>query len=383
MANILVIDDENSIRRSLKEILEFENHTVDEAEDGEAGYNMALKNNYDVILSDIKMPKFDGLELLQKLNESAVLSSIIMMSGHGSIETAVSALKSGAYDYLAKPIDLNRLLVTVRNALEKNSLLSETKSLKKIVAKNIDMVGISSELNSIKELIEKVAPTDAKVLITGENGSGKELVARWLHQKSKRANGPLIEVNCASIPSELIESELFGHEKGSFTSAFAQKKGKFELAEGGTLFLDEIGDMSLSAQAKVLRALQENKITRVGGVKEINVNVRIISATNKNLEKEIEKENFRSDLFHRINVIPIHVPSLDQRKEDIPILADYFLNLICSEMGISKKNMTKNAIKTLQEKSWPGNIREFRNLVERLIILGSKEISSHDVKQFS
>ena len=383
MANILVIDDENSIRRSLKEILEFENHTVDEAEDGEAGYNMALKNNYDVILSDIKMPKLDGLELLQKLNESAVLSSIIMMSGHGSIETAVSALKSGAYDYLAKPIDLNRLLVTVRNALEKNSLLSETKSLKKIVAKNIDMVGISSEIKAIKELIEKVAPTDAKVLITGENGSGKELVARWLHQKSKRANGPLIEVNCASIPSELIESELFGHEKGSFTSAFAQKKGKFELAEGGTLFLDEIGDMSLSAQAKVLRALQENKITRVGGVKEINVNVRIISATNKNLEKEIEKENFRSDLFHRINVIPIHVPSLDQRKEDIPILADYFLNLICSEMGISKKNMTKNAIKTLQEKTWPGNIREFRNLVERLIILGSKEISSQDVNQFS
>ena len=383
MANILVIDDENSIRRSLKEILEFENHSVDEAEDGEAGYNMALKNNYDVILSDIKMPKLDGLELLQKLNESAVLSSIIMMSGHGSIETAVSALKSGAYDYLAKPIDLNRLLVTVRNALEKNSLLSETKSLKKIVAKNIDMVGISSEIKAIKELIEKVAPTDAKVLITGENGSGKELVARWLHQKSKRANGPLIEVNCASIPSELIESELFGHEKGSFTSAFAQKKGKFELAEGGTLFLDEIGDMSLSAQAKVLRALQENKITRVGGVKEINVNVRIISATNKNLEKEIEKENFRSDLFHRINVIPIHVPSLDQRKEDIPILADYFLNLICSEMGISKKIMTKNAIKTLQEKTWPGNIREFRNLVERLIILGSKEISSQDVRQFS
>ncbi len=383
MANILVIDDENSIRRSLKEILEFENHTVDEAEDGEAGYNLAIKNNYDVILSDIKMPKLDGLELLQKLNESTILSSIIMMSGHGSIETAVSALKSGAYDYLAKPIDLNRLLVTVRNALEKNSLLSETKSLKKIVAKNIDMVGISSEINSIKELIEKVAPTDAKVLITGENGSGKELVARWLHQKSKRANGPLIEVNCASIPSELIESELFGHEKGSFTSAFAQKKGKFELAEGGTLFLDEIGDMSLSAQAKVLRALQENKITRVGGVKEINVNVRIISATNKNLEKEIEKENFRSDLFHRINVIPIHVPSLDQRKEDIPILADYFLNLICNEMGITKKNMTKNAIKTLQEKTWPGNIREFRNLVERLIILGSKEISSQDVRQFS
>lgn len=383
MANILVIDDEKSIRRSLKEILEFENHTVDEAEDGAIGYNMAIKNNYDVILSDIKMPKLDGLELLQKLNESSVLSSVIMMSGHGSIETAVGTLKSGAYDYLAKPIDLNRLLVTVRNALEKNSLLSETKSLKKISAKNTDMVGISSQINAIKELIEKVAPTDAKVLITGENGSGKELVARWLHQKSKRANGPLIEVNCAAIPSELIESELFGHEKGSFTNALAQRKGKFELAEGGTLFLDEIGDMSSSVQAKVLRALQENKITRVGGIKEINVNVRIISATNKNLEKEIEKDNFRSDLFHRINVIPIHVPSLDQRKEDIPILADYFLNLICSEMGISKKNITKNAIKTLQEKTWPGNIREFRNLVERLIILGSKEISSHDVKQFS
>lgn len=383
MANILVIDDEKSIRRSLKEILEFENHTVDEAEDGAIGYNLALKNNYDVILSDIKMPKLDGLELLKKLNESTVLSSVIMMSGHGSIETAVGALKSGAYDYLAKPIDLNRLLVTVRNALEKNSLLSETKSLKKIVAKNTDMVGISSQIKVIKELIEKIAPTDAKVLITGENGSGKELVAKWLHQKSKRANGSLIEVNCAAIPSELIESELFGHEKGSFTNALAQRKGKFELAEGGTLFLDEIGDMSLSAQAKVLRALQENKITRVGGTKEININVRIISATNKNLEKEIEKDNFRSDLFHRINVIPIHVPSLDQRKEDIPILADYFLNLICSEMGISKKNITKNAIKTLQEKTWPGNIREFRNLVERLIILGSKEITSDDVKQFS
>ncbi len=383
MANILVIDDEKSIRRSLKEILEFENHTVDEAEDGAIGYNLALKNNYDVILSDIKMPKLDGLELLKKLNESTVLSSVIMMSGHGSIETAVGALKSGAYDYLAKPIDLNRLLVTVRNALEKNSLLSETKSLKKIVAKNTDMVGISSQIKVIKELIEKIAPTDAKVLITGENGSGKELVAKWLHQKSKRANGSLIEVNCAAIPSELIESELFGHEKGSFTNALAQRKGKFELAEGGTLFLDEIGDMSLSAQAKVLRALQENKITRVGGTKEININVRIISATNKNLEKEIEKDNFISDLFHRINVIPIHVPSLDQRKEDIPILADYFLNLICSEMGISKKNITKNAIKTLQEKTWPGNIREFRNLVERLIILGSKEITSDDVKQFS
>lgn len=382
MAKILVIDDEKAIRRSIKEILEFEKHSVEEAEDGQMGLNMALKGNYDIILSDIKMPKLDGTELLQKLTESQVSSAIIMMSGHGTIETAVDAVKNGAYDYLAKPIDLNRLLVSVRNALEKTELVTETKVLKKKITKSVDMIGNSKAIQEIKDIIEKVAPTDAKVLITGSNGSGKELVAKWLHEKSNRASGPLVEVNCAAIPSELIESELFGHEKGSFTSAVAQRKGKFELAEGGTLFLDEIGDMSLSAQAKVLRALQENKITRVGGDKEIKVNVRVVAATNKDLEKEIEKENFRRDLFHRLAVIPIHVPSLDERKEDIPVLADYFLNLICEEMGMVQKSINPDAIKALQERSWQGNIREFRNVIERLIILGGKEISLQDVKQF-
>jgi two-component system, NtrC family, nitrogen regulation response regulator NtrX len=383
MAKILVIDDEKAIRRSIREILEFEKHAVEEAEDGVTGLNMALKNSYDVILSDIKMPKLDGAELLQKLIENNVASVIIMMSGHGTIETAVDAVKKGAYDYLPKPIDLNRLLVSVRNALEKNNLVTETKVLKKKITKSVEMVGNSKAIQAIKDMIEKVAPTDAKVLITGSNGSGKELVAKWLHEKSQRANGPLIEVNCAAIPSELIESELFGHEKGSFTSAVAQRKGKFELAEGGTLFLDEIGDMSLSAQAKVLRALQENKITRVGGDKEIKVNVRVIAATNKNLEKEIAKENFRSDLFHRLNVIPIHVPSLDERKEDIPLLAEYFLDLICTEMGIAKKVMSPEAIQALKDRSWPGNIREFRNVIERLIILGGKEITKEDITSFS
>ncbi|MBA2613046.1 MAG: sigma-54-dependent Fis family transcriptional regulator [Bacteroidetes bacterium] len=382
MAKILVIDDEKAIRRSIKEILEFEKHSIDEAEDGHMALEMALKNNYDIILSDIKMPKLDGIELLQKLVEQKVNSSIIMMSGHGTIETAVDAVKNGAYDYLAKPIDLNRLLVSVRNALEKSDLVTETKVLKKKITKSVDMIGDSKAIQNIKDIIEKVAPTDAKVLITGSNGSGKELVAKWLHEKSNRANGPLIEVNCAAIPSELIESELFGHEKGSFTSAVAQRKGKFELAEGGTLFLDEIGDMSLSAQAKVLRALQENKITRVGGDKEIKVNVRVIAATNKNLEKEIEKETFRQDLFHRLSVIPIHVPSLDERKEDIPLLTDYFLDLICTEMGIAKKTISKDALKAMQERNWPGNIREFRNVIERLIILGGKEITPLDIKQF-
>lgn len=382
MAKILVIDDEKAIRRSIKEILEFEKHQVDEAEDGQSGLDMALKNNYDVILSDIKMPKLDGTELLQKLNEQGIGSAIIMMSGHGTIETAVDAVKSGAYDYLAKPIDLNRLLVSVRNAMEKNNLVIETKTLKKKISKSTEMIGNSPAIQAIKDMIEKVAPTDAKVLITGSNGSGKELVAKWLHEKSNRASAPLIEVNCAAIPADLIESELFGHEKGSFTSAIAQRKGKFELAEGGTLFLDEIGDMSLSAQAKVLRALQENKITRVGGDKEIKVNVRIIAATNKNLEKEIEKENFRSDLFHRLNVIPIHVPSLNERKEDIPLLADYFLENICEDMGIAKKTISQEAIALLQSRSWQGNIREFRNVLERLIILGGKEISESDVKSF-
>lgn len=383
MAKILVIDDEKAIRRSIKEILEFEKHSIEEAEDGQAALEMALKNNYDIILSDIKMPKLDGIELLQKLIENKVNSAIIIMSGHGNIETAVDAVKNGAYDYLAKPIDLNRLLVSVRNALEKGDLVTETKILKKKITKSVDMIGNSKAIQNIKDIIEKVAPTDAKVLITGSNGSGKELVAKWLHEKSNRASGPLIEVNCAAIPSELIESELFGHEKGSFTSAVAQRKGKFELAEGGTLFLDEIGDMSLSAQAKVLRALQENKITRVGGDKEIKVNVRVIAATNKNLEKEIEKETFRQDLFHRLSVIPIHVPALDERKEDIPLLTEYFLDLICTEMGISKKAISNDALKAMQDRNWPGNIREFRNVIERLIILGGKEITLEDVKQFS
>lgn len=383
MAKILVIDDEKAIRRSIKEILEYENHKVEEAEEGMMGLNMSLKNGYDIILSDIKMPKLDGIELLQKLIEANVQSTVIIMSGHGNIETAVDAVKKGAYDYLAKPIDLNRLLVCVRNALEKGELVSETKTLKKKITKVVDMIGEAPAIKAIKDIIEKVAPTDAKVLITGANGSGKELVAKWLHEKSNRANGPLIEVNCAAIPSELIESELFGHEKGSFTSAVAQRKGKFELAEGGTLFLDEIGDMSLSAQAKVLRALQENKITRVGGDKEIKVNVRVVAATNKDLEKEIEKETFRRDLFHRLAVIPIHVPSLDERKDDIPLLANYFLDQICEEMGSAKKVITPEALLALKNRSWPGNIREFRNVIERLIILGGKEISAADVKQFS
>jgi DNA-binding NtrC family response regulator len=304
------------------------------------------------------------------------------MSGHGTIETAVNAVKKGAYDYLAKPIDLNRLLVSIKNALEKTELVTETKILKKKILKSVEMIGNSAAIEAVKQMIDKVAPTDARVLITGSNGSGKELVAKLLHEKSNRANGPLVEVNCAAIPSELIESELFGHEKGSFTSAIAQRKGKFELAEGGTLFLDEIGDMSLSAQAKVLRALQENKITRVGGDKEIKTNVRVIAATNKNLEKEIEVANFRRDLFHRIAVIPIHVPSLDERKEDIVLLADYFLNLVCEEMGIAKKNISHEAILALQKRNWSGNIREFRNVIERLVILGGKEITEAEVKQF-
>ncbi|MBL7900554.1 MAG: sigma-54-dependent Fis family transcriptional regulator [Bacteroidia bacterium] len=383
MAKILVVDDEKAIRRSIREILEFEKHQVDEAEDGVAGLQLALKTGYDIILSDIKMPKLDGIEFLQKLIEAQVPSSVIMISGHGNIDTAVDAVKKGAYDYISKPIDLNRLLVSVRNALEKGNLVQETKVLKRKIGKGGEMIGNSEAIAHIKSLIEKVAPTEAKVLITGANGSGKELVARWLHEKSQRADGPLVEVNCAAIPSELIESELFGHEKGSFTSAVAQRKGKFELAEGGTLFLDEVGDMSLSAQAKVLRALQESKITRVGGDKEIKVNVRVVAATNKDLEKEIEKENFRRDLYHRLNVIPIHVPSLDERKEDIPLLADYFLESICLEMGTAKKTLSKEAVLALKDKSWPGNIREFRNVIERLIILGQNEITAKDVKEFS
>ncbi len=383
MPKILIIDDEKAIRRTIKEILEFEKYNVDEAEDGQQGLDMALKGNYDVILSDIKMPKLDGTELLSKLMAHGTESSLIMMSGHGNIETAVDAVKKGAFDYLAKPIDLNRLLVTIRNAMDKTTLVAETKVLKKKIGKSYEMIGDSKALNNIREMIEKVAPTDARVLITGSNGSGKELVAREIHNKSSRANAPLIEVNCAAIPSELIESELFGHEKGAFTSAVATRKGKFELAEGGTIFLDEIGDMSLSAQAKVLRALQENKITRVGGDKEIKVDVRIIAATNKDLKKEIEKGEFREDLFHRLSVIPIQVPSLNDRKEDIPALAEHFINLICTDYGMPVKTITKAALTELQKKDWTGNIREFRNVIERLIILCGKEITDKDVKQFA
>lgn len=382
MTKVLVIDDEKAIRRSIKEILEFEKYEVDEAEDGVQGLSMAQKNNYDVILSDIKMPKMDGLELQNKLNESNVSSALIIMSGHGTIDTAVDAVKKGAFDFLAKPIDLNRLLVTVRNALDKTSLVTETKQLKKKISKTFDIIGESKPIKDIKEIIEKVAPTEARVLITGSNGSGKELVARWLHEKSNRAAGPLVEVNCAAIPSELIESELFGHEKGAFTSAVAQRKGKFEQAEGGTIFLDEIGDMSLSAQAKVLRALQENKISRVGGDKEIKVNVRVVAATNKDLKKEISAGNFREDLFHRLSVIPIHVPALNDRLDDIPLLAKHFLALVCEDNGIPVKTIATDAIKELQKRNWTGNIREFRNVIERLIILGGKEISASDVKQF-
>jgi len=383
MPKILIIDDEKAIRRTIKEILEFEKYIVDEAEDGQQGLDMALKGGYDVILSDIKMPKLDGIELLNKLIAQGTDSSLIMMSGHGNIETAVDAVKKGAFDYLAKPIDLNRLLVTIRNAMDKTTLVTETKVLKKKIGKTYEMVGESKALNNIREMIEKVAPTDARILITGSNGSGKELVAREIHNKSNRAGAPLIEVNCAAIPSELIESELFGHEKGAFTSAVATRKGKFELAEGGTIFLDEIGDMSLSAQAKVLRALQENKITRVGGDKEIKVDVRIIAATNKDLRKEIEKGEFREDLFHRLSVIPIHVPSLNDRKEDIPLLAEHFVNLICTDYGMPAKTISKSAIAELQKKDWTGNIREFRNVIERLIILCGKEITDKDVKQFA
>lgn len=383
MAKILLIDDEKSIRRSIKEILEFEKYTVDEAEDGVMGLEMALKGQYDVILSDIKMPKLDGIELLHKLMSSETNASLIMMSGHGSIETALDCVKKGAFDYLAKPIDLNRLLVSIRNALDKTLLVTETKNLKKKINKSYQMIGESKALQTIRDMVEKVAPTDARVLITGSNGSGKELVAREIHNKSARANAPLIEVNCAAIPSELIESELFGHEKGAFTSAIATRKGKFELAEGGTIFLDEIGDMSSSAQAKVLRALQENKITRVGGDKEIKVNVRIIAATNKDLKKEIEKGEFREDLFHRLNVIPIQVPSLNERLEDIPLLANHFLNLICTDHRVALKKITKEAINELQNRNWTGNIREFRNVIERLIILCDKEITQADVIHYS
>jgi DNA-binding NtrC family response regulator len=381
MAKILVIDDERPIRSTLKEILEFEKYKVDTAEDGAEGFEKAIKGKFDLILCDIKMPKLDGIELLQKLQEINYESPIVMISGHGNIETAVEALKIGAFDFIAKPLDLNRLLVTVRNALERNDLVEETKELKKKVYKSKlnDIIGKSEGIQKVKEMIDKVAPTDARVLITGGNGTGKELVARNLHQNSNRKSNPFIEVNCAAIPSELIESELFGHEKGAFTSAIKQKKGKFEQAQGGTIFLDEIGDMSSSAQAKVLRALQENRISRVGGEKDIKINVRVLAATNKDLRKEIADGNFREDLYHRLSVILIHVPSLNDRRDDIPSLIDFFLNKVCAEQGSPLKTISKEAIHSLCDYNWTGNIRELRNVVERLIILGGKEISSQDV----
>ena len=383
MARILIVDDERAIRSTLKEILEYENHVVEEACDGAEGWEKIQKGNFDIILSDIKMPKIDGTELLEKVLQLGLDCQMVMISGHGTIETAVDCIRKGAYDFIAKPLDLNRLMITMRNALDKSTLINETKTLRKKVVKSLDMVGDSLAMRKVKDMIERVAPTDARVLIMGPNGTGKELVARWIHAKSNRNEAPLIEVNCAAFPSERIVSELFGHEKGAFTSAIKQRKGQFELAHGGTLFLDEIGDMSLSAQAKVLRALQENKITRVGGEKEINVDVRIIAATNKNLQTEIEKGNFREDLYHRLSVILIHVPSLNERSDDIPALAKHFLELICNDYGIILKEISEEALNLLQSMNWSGNIREFRNVVERLIILSDKEISKKDVEVYA
>jgi two-component system nitrogen regulation response regulator NtrX len=383
MAHILVIDDERSIRNTLKEILEYEKFTVELAEHGVEGLEKYRQGHFDIVLCDIKMPEMDGLEVLEKIFEEQGDAQVIMISGHGNIDNAVEAIKKGAYDYIEKPLDLNRLLITIRNALDKTTLITETKVLKRKVHKAFEMVGESRAIQQVREIIDKVAPTDARVLITGANGTGKELVARSLHEKSSRNGGPFIEVNCAAIPSELIESELFGHEKGAFTSAIKQRIGKFEQADGGTIFLDEIGDMSLSAQAKVLRALQENKITRVGSDKDISVNVRVVAATNKNLKEEIAKHLFREDLYHRLSVILIHVPSLNERLEDIPLLADYFNTLICAEYGTSPRVISEDAIKELQKITWTGNIREFRNVLERLIILCEKEITGKDVVAFA
>jgi len=382
MAKILVIDDERSIRNTLKDILEFEKHQVTLAENGKQGLEAAQNNVFDLIFSDIKMPEMDGIELLGHLIELGIEVPAVMISGHGNIETAVECIKKGAFDFITKPIDLNRLLITVRNALERNNLVVETKTLKKKVAKRHQMIGVSPAIEKVRMMINRVAPTDARVMITGENGTGKEVVARLLFENSNRTEAPYVEVNCAAIPSELIESELFGHEKGAFTSAIKQRIGKFEQADGGTIFLDEIGDMSLSAQTKVLRVLQENELTRVGSDKSIKVNVRVVAATNKNLKKEIEAGNFREDLFHRLNVIPIHVPSLDDRKDDIPLLIEHFCELICCEQGIQPKIFEEQAIEFLKSRSWTGNIRELRNVVERLIILGGNTITKDDVEMF-
>ena len=383
MPKILIIDDEKIIRQTLKEILEYENYQIYEAQDGEEGIRMIENEDFDLVLCDVKMPKMDGIEVLDKANSLENPPQFIMISAHGTIETAVEATKKGAFDFIPKPPDLNRLLLTVRNALEKNNLIAETSVLKKKLTKKLDMVGISPALQHVKDTIEKVAPTEARVLITGANGTGKELVAHWIHQKSNRANAPFVAVNCAAIPSELIESELFGHEKGSFTSAIKQRYGKFEQATGGTLFLDEIGDMSLSAQAKVLRALQEHKIMRVGGDKDLKVDVRVLAATNKDLKKEIEEGKFREDLYHRLSVILIQVPPLKERKEDIPLLVERFLQDLAKEYGTAKKKIDKEAMLRLQEIPWTGNIRELRNVVERLMILGDKRISLDDIKKYA
>jgi len=383
MAKVLIIDDERAIRNTLREILEYEDYTVEDVDNGIDGLVLIRDNDYDLVLCDIKMNRMDGMEVLTEGLAIKPDLPFIMISGHGTVETAVEASKKGAFDFISKPPDLNRLLITVRNALDRGSLVTETKVLKRKVSKTRDILGDSQPINKIKETIDRVAPTDARVLITGANGAGKELVARWLHEKSNRSNAPLIEVNCAAIPSELIESELFGHEKGSFTSAVKQRIGKFESASGGTLFLDEIGDMSLSAQAKVLRALQENKITRVGGEKEIDVDVRVIAATNKDLLKEIEAGNFRMDLYHRLSVILIHVPPLNERRDDIPMLTQNFLEEICTDYGMPVKKISEAGMEALKALPWTGNIRELRNMIERLVILSDKVITDNDVRVFA
>lgn len=387
MASILIIDDEKAIRAALRDILEHEKHKVEEAEDGASGLDKAKKGKFDLVLCDIKMPKMDGMEVLERIHAHNDELPVVMISGHGTIDTAVDALKKGAFDFIQKPPDINRILVSVRNALDRGDLVKETRVLRSKVGKSkaggVEMIGESKAMLEIKEMIDKVAPSDARVLVTGGNGAGKEGVARMIHQKSQRASGPYIEVNCAAIPGELIESELFGHMKGSFTSAIKDRKGKFELAHGGTLFLDEIGDMSLAAQAKVLRALQESRITPVGGDKDVKVDVRVIAATNKDLKREIVEGRFREDLFHRLSVIPIHVPSLSERVDDIPLLSEHFIDQVCTEQGISAKKITDKAVKELQKLPWTGNVRELRNVIERLVILSGKEITDTDVKTYA
>ena len=382
MAKILVIDDERSIRNIIGELLEMEGHTVKTAENGAAGYKMVCDEPFELVISDIKMPEMDGIELLDKLIETHPDQTVVMISGHGNIDTAVECIKKGAFDYIEKPVDMNRMLVTVKNALERGSQVKEIKTLRRKIHKVAEIVGESPAIQRVKTLIDKVAPTDARVLITGSNGTGKELVARWLHEKSDRVNMPFVEVNCAAIPSELIESELFGHERGAFTSAIKQRRGKFEQANGGTLFMDEIGDMSLAAQAKVLRALQENRICRVGSDKDIDVDVRVIAATNKNLKEEIRKGNFREDLYHRIGVVVVRVPALRDRAGDIPLLIDHFIRQLSAEYGMSEKPVEADALESLCAMQWSGNIRELRNVIERLMILSTDRITLDDVQNY-